>query len=201
MREKLRNYIEASICPQFFYEEKLPHLWLFSLILPALTGLFSMLSVGLDRYSAGLCGADNVVEVSLLGLALGVCSVFFRAAVIKIISVFTADSVAFQELSYAIGASFGVPLFISFIGFVLRVVFSLDVSGAFLLVVSLTQLIPLYYLMIYLNLGGIKKTEDDGAFDRDCRGHRSTVCFMASCLIRFLPGTKGERSDYGKETV
>lgn len=157
MREKLRNYIEASICPQFFYEEKLPHLWLFSLILPALTGLFSMLSVGLDRYSAGLCGADNVVEVSLLGLALGVCSVFSRAAVIKIISVFTADSVAFQELSYAIGASFGVPLFISFISFVLRVVFSLDASGAFLLVVSLTQLIPLYYLMIYLNLGGIKK--------------------------------------------
>lgn len=76
MREKLRNYIEASICPQFFYEEKLPHLWLFSLILPALTGLFSMLSVGLDRYSAGLCGADNVVEVSLLGLALGAAPSF-----------------------------------------------------------------------------------------------------------------------------
>ena len=197
MREKLRNYIEASICPQFFYEEKLPHLWLFSLILPALTGLFSMLSVGLDRYSAGLCGADNVVEVSLLGLALGVCSVFFRAAVIKIISVFTTDSVAFQELSYAIGASFGVPLFISFIGFVLRVVFSLDVSGAFLL--DATHSFVLFDDISEPRRN--KKTEDDGAFDRDCRGHRSTVCFMASCLIRFLPGTKGERSDYGKETV
>ena len=157
MREKLKNYIVASICPQFFYEEKLPHLWLFSLILPALTGLLSLLCVGLDKYSYGLCDVANVVELSLLGLALGVCSVFFRATVIKVISVFTSDSVAFQELSYAIGASFGVPLVIAFVGTILRAVFSLDTSGAFLLVTALTQLIPLYYLMIYLNLGGIKK--------------------------------------------
>lgn len=157
MREKLKNYIQAGICPQFFYEEKLPHLWLFSLILPALTSILSLLCVGLDKYSYGLCGAADVVELSLLGLALGVCSVFFRAAVIKIISLFTSDAVSFQELSYAIGASFGVPLTVSFVGAVLRIAFSLDVSGAFLLVTALTQLIPLYYLLIYLNLGGIKK--------------------------------------------
>ncbi len=157
MREKLRNYIEASICPQFFYEEKLPHLWLLSLVLPALTGFFSMLCAGLDRYYAELCGVADVVKISLLGLALGVCSVFFRASVIKIISAFTGDTVAFQELSYAIGASFGFPLLISFTGFVLRLAFSLNVSGVFLLVTALIQLIPVYYLMIYLNLGGIKK--------------------------------------------
>lgn len=157
MKDKLKNYIEASICPQFFYEEKLPHLWLFSLILPALTGLLSLLCVGLDKFFSGLCSASNVVELALLGLALGVCSVFFRAAVIKVISLFTSDAVAFPELSYAIGASFGVPLFLSVVAAVLRLAFAFNVSGAFLFVIALTQLIPLYYLMIYLNLGGIKK--------------------------------------------
>lgn len=157
MKKKIMNYIEANICPQFFYEEKLNPIWYLSLILPAVTGLLFCLTVGLDRYFEGIASVSSVVIGSFFGVVLGLLTVFFRSIVIKGVSAFTGDKVHFQELSYAIGASMGFPFLFSLIGFLCRVFFSFHTAGAFCLCGSLVSLIPLYYLMLYLNLGGIKK--------------------------------------------
>lgn len=156
MDNKLMLFLKAAVQPQKMLHKDSVMKSLLGTLLPMATLTLFFLQVGLDKKNIGIATNESIAVSCIFGALSAAAFIFIAAGIINAAAFFTHVKISYPDLAFTSGFIFEIPFVINLIGTLCNLVLRKGTSLTFGVTGLLMMILPLYYLIVSINLLGTK---------------------------------------------
>ena len=148
--------LKAAVQPQLMLRKVSGFKQFLSIFIPMATMALFFAQAERDKHTIGLSDLKTALIHEVIGILSAIAFLFLAAFLIGILARLTKTRISYLDLVYTTGFAFEIPLVINLIGLACNVILEKGTTLTFGITGILLMILPLYYLILSINLCGTK---------------------------------------------